>query len=145
MNLGLSRPLKGQVLARARLYHERLGCGGLAYRGILDGQLPGTLGGQVKNLFYPAHLVFERCVFPLQLLGPLFLLVDLPQEFLLVGIGLLRVIVFDLLLEVFEGLQELCVGVAESGLDVLVLIEQGAHLRSKHLILLLQGLATTSL
>jgi hypothetical protein len=62
-----------------------------------------------------------------------------------VGIGLLSVIVFDLLLEVFEGLQELCVGVAESGLDVLVLIEQGAHLRSKHLILLLQGLATTSL
>ena len=145
MNLGLSRPLKGQVLARGRLYHERLGCGGLAYRGILDGQLPRALGGQIEDLFYPAHLILKRSVFPLQALGPLFLQVYLPQEFLLVGIGLLRVIVFDLLLEVFEGLQELCVGVAESGLDVLVLIEQGAHLRSKHLILLLQGLATTSL
>jgi hypothetical protein len=129
MNLGLSRPLKGQVLARARLYHERLGCGGLAYRRILDGQLPGALGGQVEDLFYPTHLVLKRCIFPLQLLGPLFLLVDLPQEFLLVGNGLLSVIVFDLLLEVLEGLQELSVGVAESRLDVLVLIEQCAHLR----------------
>ena len=71
--------------------------------------------------------------------------VDLPQEFLLVGIGLLRVIVFDLLLEVFEGLQELSVGVTESRLDVLVLIEQCAHLSPEHLIFLLQGLGTTSL
>jgi hypothetical protein len=145
MNLGLSGPLKGQVLARARLYHERLGCGGLTYRRILDGQLPGTLGSQVKDLFYPAHFVLERSIFPLQLLSPLFLRVKLPQEFLLVGIGLLRVIVLDLLLEVLEGLEELCVGVAESRLDVLVLIEQCAYLRPKHLILLFQGLATTSL
>jgi len=145
MNLGLSGPLKRQVLARARLYHERLGCGGLAYRRILDRQLPGALGGQVKDLFYPAHLVSERSIFPLQLLGPLFLRIDLPQEFLLVGVLLLSVIVFDLLLEVLEGLQKLCVGVSESRFDVLVLIEQCAHLRPKHLILLLQGLASTSL
>ena len=60
------------------------------------------------------------------------------------GIGLLSVIVLYLLLEVLEGLQKLCVGVSESRLDVLVLIEQCAHLRPQHLILLLQSLACTS-
>ena len=72
------------------------------------------------------------------------MLVELSQEFLLVGIRLLSVIVLDLLLEVLEGLQELSVGVTESRFDVLILIEQRAHLRPQHLILLLQGLGTNS-
>lgn len=72
------------------------------------------------------------------------MIVDLPQKFLLVGIGLLSLIVLYLLLEVLEGLQELCVGVTESRLNILVLIEQRAHLRPQHLILLLQGLGTIS-
>lgn len=72
------------------------------------------------------------------------MIVDLPQKFLLVGIGLLSLIVLYLLLEVLEGLQELCVGVTESRLNVLVLIEQCGHLRPQHLILLLQGLGTIS-
>jgi hypothetical protein len=46
---------------------------------------------------------------------------------------------------VLEGLQELIVSVSESGLDVLVLINQCAHLGPQHLILLLHSLATTSL
>ena len=61
------------------------------------------------------------------------------------GILLVPVIVLDLLLEVFEGLQELIVSVSESGLDVLVFISQCAHLRPKHLILLFHALAATSL
>ena len=64
---------------------------------------------------------------------------------MLAGILLVPMIVLNLLLEVFEGFQKLIVSVSESGLDVLVFINQCAHLSPQQLILLLHGLATTSL
>ena len=124
--------------------HERLGCG-LTDRRILDSKLAGTLRSQIKDLFYPAHLVLERSIFLLQLFNLLFVLVDHPKKFLLAGILLLSLIVFDLLLEVLEGFEKLIVSVTESGLNVLVLIHHSAYLGPQHLILLLHGLVTTSL